>query len=249
MNKEERYDLIEQYIHKALPGEALRSFEEQLNTDASLKQELKLHQEVHDALGNKRHADFLALVKASEHDYFSKKKHNKERSLLNPYWAVAAAVTLLLIAGIALYLKNDTPDTQELFVAYFEPYEVPGNFRSENSGVTNNTFWEAVSHYEERQYQQAIPLFDQVIHEQPQHAMAVFLRGISHLALDNTALAEADFTFVASGSNTLFMDQAKWYLALTYLKQGKPTVAKSLLDTLRQANPSSGVTELWQELE
>ncbi len=52
MNKEELYDLIEQYLEGALPDTASQEVERRLATDADFRAEVELHRAMHRSLGD-----------------------------------------------------------------------------------------------------------------------------------------------------------------------------------------------------
>jgi tetratricopeptide (TPR) repeat protein len=137
------------------------------------------------------------------------------------FMALAAAIALLIVA-LPFYLQG--PSNDELFLAYFEPFDSPG------SGVTRSTNEitdkaKAYDAYDNGRYEEAIALFEKMKNDDP----------IMHLCLGNAQLkvgqldkAEANFNHLLSDHQDL-VTPAKWYLALTYLKQNKIERAKSNL--------------------
>lgn len=237
MSKEERYELIEQYLGGDLPAAERDKFDRLLQADQALRSELLLHQELHDALGNQELRSFEKLVRQAGEDYIKKNEFETPGPPIK-YWQMAAAVLVLLVAGIGLYLATHRePDAEQLFAAYFTPYEVPGNLRSEETSVTSQvSFSEGLSSYSKGQFQEAVVHFNEAVKENPDQMMAVFLRGVSYLHIGNVKLAEEDLKAVIADKNNLFSDQAKWYLALNYLKQERLEEAKSLLEELSKEN-------------
>ena len=230
MNKEERYNLIERYIRKEMEPQELNQFREALSIDVSLQRELQLHAELHDAIQTDSDA-FRQLLKTAETDYFSSGKSEvKSRSLATRY-LIAAAVTFLITAFIGFYYVNKKQDTHEIFIAYFAPYEVPGTFRSENSIPLNQDAEKALTLYKDKKYNQAISSFAKVLEVQPNNTIYAFLRGVCYLATDRPEEAEADFKRVIADGNNLFVEQAKWYLCLSYIRQDDMEKACALLQT------------------
>ena len=237
MNKEERYDLIERYVRQELTESETRDMEALLSTDKALRLELALHREVHHALHNADRAAFEAQLKEADHDYFSGMQSVSEPTLWRRYLAAAAAVALLLTAAIALYVRNGKPDAGELFVAYYETYEMPGQLRSDDSSASTHTHLEqAMACYEKREFTRSADYFSLALNEHPNNMTALFLRGVSYLETDKAEFAIRDFQNVIAGGDNLFMSQSRWYLALSYLKQDKINEARQVLNAMPADN-------------
>lgn len=230
MNKEEQYERIERYLGDEMaPGERA-DFAQLLTADAALQEEVVLHEGLQVLA---RREDFLQSLSGVAHDHFATASPQTGGSRRLLYWSAAAAVVLLAAVGIFLLQTPSGPSSQELFIAYFAPYEVPTALRSEGSLHTDETSRQAFDRYSRKDYTAAIPLFSQALDQSSGNKMLlVFSRGVCYLATDHTQQAEQDFQTVISDNNSLFVDQSRWYLALTYLKTGRTEAARAALRTV-----------------
>jgi tetratricopeptide (TPR) repeat protein len=233
VTKEERYEQIERYLADEMaPGERA-DFTMMLTTDAALKEEVALHEGVQTL---SRREAFLQNLSAAAKDHFAvdSAQTGSGRRLL--YWSIAAAVVLLAAVGIFVLQQPARSSSHELYTAYFTPYEVPTALRSEGSLYADADARQAFSLYSQKDYAGAIPFFSKALEHAPGgNSLLVLSRGICYLAAGDTRRAEQDFQEVIGDSNSLFTDQAQWYLALTYLRAGDTDAARAGLRTITDA--------------
>lgn len=249
MDKETLYDLIDRYTRKELTDEETQQVSSLLLNDPGFAKELKLHTEIQAAVADKNLLAFRQTLVESYQHYSSNTVEAKKQKSVSLYLKIAASV-LLMVSLAAFFLLTEKPSSnQELFEAYFTPYEAPVNFRSDTSPYEDEDWKQALVLYDNKQYAEAITYLNKVVENKPGNTLAVFLRGISYLAMDSTAMAEQDFNLIVAQESNLFKEQAQWYLALGYLKQGKTTEARELLYELGNKNTDSRAFELWKRLE
>lgn len=147
--------------------------------------------------------------------------------------SVAASLTLLV--GVWFFFLRDTrPLNEQLFVSNFEAFDSPGSGLTRgdnNTGTSPKSL--AYEAYDKGEYRKAIELFedlatsnDPIIH---------LCLGNAYLAVNEAAEAERVFLHMTKEHEDL-ITQAKWYLALSYLKQNKLERTKA---TLWQISKSS----------
>src|SRR5258706_6334650 len=158
-------------------------------------------------------------------------------------WVLSVAASLLLLVALTYYVtREQTPLNEKLYTAYFEPFDSPGSGLTRgNSEVTLKT--KAYEAYDNGNYKVAAQLFEQIIKEK-EDAIAQLCLGNSYLEQNDFAKAEKIFTDMLD-KHTELITQAKWYLALTYLKENKMERAKA---TLWEVSKSSTYGEKAQKL-
>lgn len=238
MNKEALYDLIERHIQNKLTDIEVKQVEELRLHDPSFTQEIELHREIQHALGDKGLRDFKQKIKEADKIYFTSTINTAAQRRVIPFYlkiAASIAAVIISVSTIIYFISNNSAPDKNLFNAYFNPYEAPINFRSADSPDTDNTFNQALTFYNEKNYQRAIPLLTNIIVTRPDNMLVFLLRGTSYLASGNTTQAESDFNSVIRHRQNMFVEQAKWYLALTYLKQDRRKEAIELLHSLEHS--------------
>jgi tetratricopeptide (TPR) repeat protein len=242
VNKEEQYEQIERYLREEMTPAERADFALMLANDAVLKKEMVLHAGLQ---GLARREEFVQSLSGVARDHFAAEPVQAAGSRRLLYWSAAAAVVLLAAIGIFLMQSPSKSSSQELFMAYFAPYDVPTALRSEGSLHTGEASRQAFERYSQKDYAAAIPLFSQALEDATGNKMLlVFSRGICYLATDNTPQAEHDFQMVLDDNNSLFVDQAGWYLALTHLKAGQTEAARAALRSVRDARAKALLRDL-----
>src|SRR5204862_5410524 len=95
----------------------------------------------------------------------------------------------------------------------------------------------AIQLYNEKKYKEAIVILNDLLDRNRHSADALFYRGISNLAVDETKKSIHDLeeaTGLPKNNNT---NAARWYLSLAYLKANKPAKAKKILEVLNNSSP------------
>ncbi len=156
--------------------------------------------------------------------------------------AIAASVVLVMTVGI-YSVQNRAPLNERLYTAYFEPFDAPGiGLTRGNSEVSLKS--KAYQAYDNGNFELATSLFEKVVAEDIDIASVDLCLGNAYLIQGKTDKAEERFTHVLTKHNEL-ITQAKWYLALTYLKQSRLEKAKA---TLWENSKSSTYGEKAQKL-
>lgn len=143
-------------------------------------------------------------------------------------WAWSVAASVLLVAAVTFYfMRERAPLNERLYVAYFEVFDSPGSgtTRGGPGEVTLKT--DAYEAYDNGNYKLAAQYFEQIVKEKDD-AIAQLCLGNAYLKQNDLAKAEKTFTDMVAKHAELFT-QAKWYLALTYLKENKMERAKAIL--------------------
>jgi len=149
--------------------------------------------------------------------------------LLRQYWMpISAAASVLLAAVLWFTLASDPrPLNQELYAAYFEPFDSPGSGLTRSTDNEKSIRAKAYMAYDAGNYEEASIFLEEALKEKDDAIMHLCL-GSSLLKLGKHEEAERVFQHVVESHGDL-VTQAEWYLALTYLYQGKIERTKATL--------------------
>lgn len=221
---------IETYLDGSMPKTDLVSFEKQLKTDSTLKEEV-VNQKL-TILAIQRFAAKQMKTKLNALDQenpYEKRGWSTFLSLDNLQRLSAAAALLTVALFFVFGIFTNNPD--DLFDQYYEPYPniVAPVFRSDGDYTEKE---EAMMLYEQGKYKQAIMAFTQVIAEEENPSVFYFYNGLSYLSLGNSEKAIYNLQQV-EGSCQL-AEQTEWYLALAYLQANDLENTQSFLDDILQ---------------
>lgn len=94
MHKEVLYEKIEAYLNNQLPEAERRDFEAELTQDPTLAQEVQLHREITQELGNKQKMAFRKTLETLRHD--ASNSATKPTKARKPAWPYLLGIALLL---------------------------------------------------------------------------------------------------------------------------------------------------------
>ena len=226
-------NLIEKYIDGDLKGKELLSFEELLSTNHDIKRDYNLSLEINNSIIED---DVMALRETMDYLYEDETKVKRIPSTFKKrrfYYAAASAALLVAAGGLVQRLNNPDLDSFAAFEKYYTPYEVSVTYRSGNTEA-DRILINALERYEDHDYEQALVLFEEVL-EYRQKDMAVNLySGISYMEEEKYKKAANSFNDIISDNDNLFIEQAKWYLAMCYLKTENTDKAEDVLNEIVQ---------------
>ena len=168
--------------------------------------------------------EFLAETEANEI-----LRRNKRVKLIKN-WAVAATIALLIglnIAGdfsISNFVSNGM-----IYNSFYEPY----NVRILKRKGSNPLLIKGVETYLNENYQVSKNSFLQIANKEENKSIATFYLGLIHVELNQIKESINYFSEVAA-TNSNYSNDAKWYLALCYIKMGNINLAKQNLHELSQ---------------
>lgn len=153
-------------------------------------------------------------------------------------WAVAAS----LVFTFGLWMLIGRPSSNErLFSAYYEPD--PGLVTA--MGVSDQyEFDRAMVDYKMGQYQSAIERWQKLLQQKPKNDTLNYFLGTSYLASTQGDKALAYFRKTLEEPNSIFTDDAWWYLGLTYLQLGEIDNARQALSKTKKPQAKKLMEEL-----
>ena len=225
-------DLIHRYLDRSLSDHEKEMFEERLKKEPPLKTMYQEHQQLIKGI---RYAHLegkleqLRILESTLPDLEAKEISLNTLSWQR-YWkplAVAASIALVVVTA-ALWNRGEDP--AQLYASYFEPY--PNIFepivRDGNEAISKRT--SAFQAYEAGDYQKASLLFKELLAEKKEPGM-LLLQGNANLILGNTTEARNNFITLINEFEEYDV-QGKWYLGLSYLKEGDMKSAQLILREL-----------------
>ena len=252
---EKNHDDLERYLQGTMSDVEQKAFEQQLEKDATLAEELATHRDVLAGIqldGSQALKERLRRVEtelANEKEPRRMNPREEKRRPLMTWLAVAASLLAMVFLG---YLMLPGSGPEDLYVAYYQPYPNLINPAQRSLEVREETVLErAMRAYDGQQYMQALALFEQGNVASASDPGYTFYYAASYLGLNQEQQAIPLLEQVAQRTESLFYRPALWYLALAHLKRGDTATA---LPYLREVATSEGdytreAQELLKELE
>lgn len=158
-----------------------------------------------------------------------------------------AASLIVLVAAYFLFYSGSSPT--ELATTWSqEPYPAPEVLRSSSAALIES--W--VEAYEDRRFADAAQLLEaELTKSTPPKAGEYFFAGITYLQPPSPDLDKAiQYLKLAQQTDPAYEEQARWYLALTYLQNKQPKEARTLLEEIvsTQSYQNARAEQLLSEL-
>ena len=230
---------IEDYIRGNLSEDEKRLFEDKLKSDPAFAEELDLSKRLENAIVNDDIDNFREILKNIHKKLYPESQPAKSdtKRLLHTalkYWKIAAVALIILIPlTVIMYIMiNDSSSNSEIFYRNYERYPAFSQSRSMFKDINDSIFVEGLNYYKNGAFTDAVGYFKQVVENDETNIAAQFLFGISYIEITNYNRAINSFEYVIESGDTLYSQQAEWYLALCFIKIGKTNDAKSLLQRI-----------------
>ncbi len=146
------------------------------------------------------------------------------------WWAAAASLAILFAAWFFL-----RPPAQERLYTQFREFP-EADFTVRNTDPGQQNLQNAAAAFNTKNYADALQKLQNQVATDPENLEARFFSGLCFLELKNYAEATAVFQPISNSANA-WADEARWYLALSYLRQNQ---RDKCAEALRQIPENSG---------
>jgi len=223
---------IERYNAGEMGEEERQWFEKELSGNENLRQEVELRKKTDLVLKNQ---DLISLRnKLSDLERRRREQEVTVSKISRPaYIRYAALITALILIGSAVLFKGKHTSSEEVLNRYYKTYEPP---TSQRSGINaeNADFSLALEFYNTNDYANAALFFNKVLESNPKDMQSVLLSGVSNFEDKKYPEAKISFATVIGDNNNLFIETAKWYLALCYIKTNDTDKAINQLEAITE---------------
>lgn len=220
MDKKELYNKIENYLLDELSHEEKIQFEKEISLSEELKNEVDLHKSLHKDLSDKETSQLISSINEVNKSW--KNKTPKSNNLLIKIGAIIALVILLLFA-IKFFWPKKSND--QLFADYNRPYQMIFNQRSVEDN--NAILIKAINAYENKNYVEASSLFETL--SEGENNLYLYYALLSKLSSPSTESVSSQINTLLQTKNPMIEEQLRWYLAISYIKDGDLEKAKNTL--------------------
>lgn len=233
------YELIEAWLDETLSPEQAKAFQdlEKEDSEWSLKvQEVKALREELESLMVKEELEKI-------HEEAFAGSASKTVPFPRWIWAVAASLALIFVAWWGFRVGLQDPN-QKLYETY---YETDPGLITAMSGTDSYEFDRGMVDYKEGKYQEALTLWEPLLEQNPSGDTLLYFVAMANLELENFQESQKILQRILSESSSEFEEDAKWYLALIYLKQGKLEQVKTLLSNVERPEAKQLLEEIQKD--
>lgn len=228
---EQDIKILDDYFNGLLSPENAQAVEMRAATDAAFAQEFALRREMEvfprRAVQRKAFAETLDTVSTGffqQKDLNASENQSRMTARVPRLRWLAAAASLALVA-IAVWFFTSTGEDSYRQYALHEPLSLTIR------GTADQAAGAAETAFGQKDYAAALTALDRLLAAQPDDPTALLYKGICLIELDRTAEARAVLEPMANGNSAL-RGEARWYLALSYLKEKNKAACKTELQKI-----------------
>jgi tetratricopeptide (TPR) repeat protein len=232
--------LIDRKINNEMLDQESKQFEELIDSDPSVKEDLHLQMEIEAAIGE---TDVIDIRKNLDNVFEITQTEKEQPSIIRSLFKsklhriAAAAFTIIIMLGAAsIFLLNtqETVSNENLFNIYYQP-DAALLIRGTSE---DKLLIEGFKKYENKDYSGALIIFNQILNKDPNNIPVQFYAGISNIETGKYRNALKPFNYIVSHNHNLYVEKAKWYAALCYLKLNDENKAKEFFKEISTSNSS-----------
>jgi tetratricopeptide (TPR) repeat protein len=222
------YILFEDYLSQSLSKNEREAFEVRLNEDDSFKEAFELYKSTSSFLEHKfsnikeREAFKENLSRISKKQLTTSEAHSKKTSYFKP-WKMAVAASLLVIFGVFYSQWFSTPT--------YRDYADYPQISLKTRGISDQIITKAEIAFNSKNYEEAISLFKALPDKESENFEIKLYLAVSLVEVNSFSEADAIFQTLLN-KPTAYLNQARWYAALSRLKQKKYDESESLLELI-----------------
>lgn len=213
--KAETIEIIEQYLNNELTSEQRKDFELQLTSNNDLLNDFELYKSINTTMSATSNENELRqTLQQMNKKYFAENTAVVKKGRFNKWLVIAASV--IFITAVSLYfILNSKLSSEQLYADYVQHSPLHIQMRGNESDASAQ---KAAAEYNNKQYKAALLSIETYLKMQPEDIQMKFAAAVCYLETGKYTEGEKIFSTIAGGQ-TAYTDAAKWYLAMTALKQ------------------------------
>lgn len=227
-------EFIERYLDGEMTGQELIWFEKELDSNEWLQKEMNLRKKVNQAILDENSMKYRDKLEDAYAAYMNGGDISPTRKRK---FIVAGSVIISVLAAVILVLNltGKQYTNEQLFNRYYKAYEPNMTFRSGDNGMDGDLV-QAMQFYENKNYTEALKLFESILQNDPSRVGINFYSGVSRMEIKEFELAGKSFGKVINDRYNMYIEQAEWYLSLCYIVTEQDDKAIHLLEKIIDDN-------------
>lgn len=179
-------------------------------------------------------------LKSSLDEYHKEIKIVSKKKGINMGWIALAASFIILISVSIWAIMSSGNSSEKVFAANFKPD--PG-IPTTMGTSSEYDFYYGMVNYKRKEYAEAISRWEPIYGANPENDTVVYFLGVANLANGNGRQAKKYLQMAKKKTESTFYEDAKYYLALSLLKENKIDEA---METLENSSSSANISLLQQ---
>ncbi len=163
-----------------------------------------------------------------------------QKKWLSPSWLSIAASILILIGVVSWVILKSGNSAEKIFAANFKPD--PG-LPTTMGTSSEYEFYYGMVNYKRKEYAEAIARWEPIYGANPENDTLIYFLGVANLADGNPRQAKNYLQRVKKKTESTFYEDAKYYLALSLLRENN---IEEAIETLQNSSSTANISLLQQ---
>tara|TARA_R110002072_G_scaffold216077_1_gene373302 strand:- start:256159 stop:256896 length:738 start_codon:yes stop_codon:yes gene_type:complete len=217
----EDFELIENYLDGNLDSTSIAKVETRLSQEEDFRINVEEIRDLREGIQR------AALKEKLNVFHMDIEKIQPEKNKIHlMYWAIAASISLFILAGIWWATQSTSPQ-EKIFQSY---YHTDPGLISTMSSAGDYEFARGMVDFKLGEYTEAVNRWDKLLADNPSSDTLNYFLGLSYLELDDFQKSKQLLSNVTGTEESYFYKDANWYLGLIMVKEGNFEAAIPLLD-------------------
>jgi|GEM_PF-1289782 len=229
---------IDRYLQNELNELERKAFEDRLELDSELKQDFDILLDAKESLTNNWKHEIAELqlkqyLEKMGKEYFSSPSETKKPFESNKPkflvfgWVKYAALLVLALGGYWFWQTSQSASTANLYVLY----STVNNISLTEKGSDNAQLTAAEIAFNNKEYPEAIRLFDEMLKADNSQVEIRFYKAIAMIEINQYSEARLILKDLSNGSSA-FKEDADWYTILSFVHEKNESKATELIESL-----------------
>lgn len=216
-------EFIHDYLDNELPVEEKRAFEEELQKNPDLKEELELQKRLREVVMKRHHPDALRLrenLQKAEDEY---RNETKSKRIGSGTWTLLIAACLLVFFLINPFKNSDN--------TLYQLPEMHSEIVRGDAQEKAVRYEEAVVYYKEGEFSKARQVLATLLESDPENAQLQFYLAMTYYGEKAWKESAKELKPLSSGKS-VFKEEALYYRAISQYRLGEKEEAFNTLDKI-----------------
>lgn len=217
METNDKFDKIERYLDGEMNADEQAAFDQDIATNAQLKEEVKQHELARDAMELLIEDELRSQLKTlqAEENASMEPVQIKRPKLRSLYYGLAIAAGVLLLIGFFTQQWATNQFSNDALLSAYAGTSDLSNLRSKTNAET--LIEQGVEAYSNKDYQAAIQAFGAIEKDSAQYTLAQYALGQTYYQLEQWEAALSAFDAATQGDFLRYKREAEWSKVLTLL--------------------------------
>jgi tetratricopeptide (TPR) repeat protein len=230
---------IDRYLGGVMNNDERDWFLKEAEGNSKLQEELQLHQKLNAMISDQETISLQAQLDSIHNNLFMPVRKRNIEIKVNKrkiYYVLGIAASLVISGTIISKYYSKDADNLKVYAEYFKPADIGMSFRSSGNDAVNIDLRLAMVLYEDKKYQDAICIFEDILNKDSSRIGLNLYSGISYMEIKEYAKANKKFNKIIDHKANAFIESAQWYLGLCYLLTEESVKAKNVFEGIAKSD-------------